>query len=410
MGCFCPLPKPPEVDYRLGVAVIFHIDIDSFFVSAERLRQPRLRGKCMAVGGRGARAVISSASYEARKFGVRSAMPSAQALRLCPGLILCPPDIGYYSAESKKVFAVVEEFAPVFEAVSIDEAYLDMSGTVSLYGEPMEAAAKLRKAILDQTGYVVSVGIAPNRLVAKVATDACKPNGLLEIKAGQEAAFLAPHPVRHLPGIGPVTEEWLRGRGVFTVGELQRFSQETLERHLGKFGTYLHESAWGRGSTRFHEEAKTRSISREETFEKDVADREALLGTLWEMARDLGQDLRKEEVFARAVRLKLRYPGFITVTRSRVLKTPAQTDQGLYEALETLFLENWTSGTALRLLGAGCVLGEGSYQLGLFDQPPQAQVQREELDRLKDELQKRFGERALQTGRDLAANSRAPKK
>ncbi len=386
------------------MAVIFHADLDSFYVSAERLRRPELRGKCVGIGGDGRRGVLSSCSYEARKFGVRSAMPTAQALRLCPQLILCPPDFSYYSSLSRKVFGILETFTPVMEQVSIDEAYLDMTGTGSLFGSPREAAEKLRRKVEAETGLTVSVGIASNRLVAKIASDFRKPNAVYEVETGQEAAFLAPLPVRALPGCGKVTEAWLESQAIFRVEQLQQLSVDALEKKLGQFGRYLHEAAWGRGSTAFHEEAKVRSSSREMTFEEDLDDPEALKAHLWSMVCELGSSLRSEDVYSRAIRLKLRYPPFETVTRSRVLEKPVRTDRALYDAAERLFLEHWRAGglRPLRLLGVGCVIGDGAHQTELFDSP-ERELRGEALDRIKDELRRRFGEKALGTGRDLGA-------
>jgi DNA polymerase-4 len=371
--------------------VIFHLDLDCFFVSAERLRRPELRGRKVAIGHDGPRGVVASCSYEARKFGVRSAMPIAQAKRACPGLVIVPGDHAFYAELSRKVFALVTEFTPVFEATGIDEGYLDMTGTSALFGPPREAAEKVRARILGGTGLTCSIGIASNRLVAKVATDSCKPNGLREVPAGEEAAFLAPFPVRSLPGCGPVAERELHARGVFTVGDLQRRPEAAL---------HLADAARGEGSTEFHEEARTRSSSREMTFERDLGDEDELKRRLWEISAELGRALRADGDYARGVRLKLRYPPFETVLRSRVLSEPTQLDEALYAAIVGLFDEHWERGRPLRLLGAGCVLGDGRRQLGLFEDHEGAR-RRERLARLKDELRDRFGEKVIVTGRDL---------
>lgn len=373
-------------------------------MSAERLRDPGLKGKPVAVGGTGPRSVISSCSYEARRYGVRSAMPTARALKLCPSLVMLPPDFTLYSGLSKQVFALFEDYTPIWEQVSVDEGYLDMTGTESLFGPPLTAAIKLRERILTETGLTCSIGIASNRLVAKVATDFCKPNNVHLVPPGTEAAFLAPFEAGRLPGCGRVTQAWLADRNVNTVADLQRYPLEVLERHLGKFGHYLHEAAHGRGSTEFNEEAKTRSISREMTFEEDISDAEYLRREFWQMAADLGKSLREENIFARAIRLKLRYPPFQTVTRSRVLKAPTQSDRTLYEAAIHLFEDNWESENPLRLIGLGCVLGENDHQLNLFADSPDQMVTNSKtsvLDHLKDAVVKRFGPNAIKTGRDI---------
>lgn len=358
-----------------------------------------LRGRPVAVGGDGPRGVISSASYEARKFGVHSAMPTARALKRCPQLILVRGDYRYYSELSKKVFSIVSRYTPIYEATGIDEGYLDMTGTESLWGKPLEAAAKIRKEIHEATGLTCSIGIASNRLVAKITTDFCKPNNMHEVPAGTEAAFLAPMPVEKLPGCGKVTTAWLKDREITTIGKLQRYPLDVLERHLGSFGHYLHQSAWGKGSTEFNEEAKTRSISREQTFAEDIADSATLERELWEMCAELGKQLREHDDFARAIRLKLRYPPFHTVTRSRVLATTTQADRTLFDAAKALFFENWEEGTPLRLLGVGAVIGTGERQLGLFEDRTE-EKKLDVLDQLKDSIRRKFGAKALKTGRD----------
>lgn len=375
---------------------IWHIDLDSFFVSAERLRNARLKDRPVAVGGEGPRGVIASCSYEARKFGVRSAMPTAKALKQCPMLILVPSDHHYYAELSRKVFTLIESFTPVFEATSIDEGYLDMTGMEQLLGPPLVAAAKLRRRITVETGLTASIGIAANRLLAKVASDFCKPNNVCLVSHGEEAVFLAPLPIERLPGCGRVTQEWLHTREVKTVGDLQRYPIDVLEKHLGSFGRHLHDSAWGRGSTEFHTEAKVRSISREVTFDENVTCAEKLESVLRQQCQELGHELRGTGVFARGVRLKLRYPPFQTVTRSRTLGKPTQGDKPLFEAVCALFREYREPGLPVRLIGSGCVLGESADQLDLFDDP--SRCRDEAIDRLKDEICAKFGPSALVTG------------
>lgn len=379
---------------------IWHLDLDSFFVSAERLQNPKLKGVPMAVGGRGPRAVISSASYEARKFGVRSAMPTARALKLCPQLVIVSSDFELYSKLSKQVFGLFEKYTPLWERVSVDEGYLDMTGSETLFGPPLEAAEKLRAEIFKTTGLTASIGIASNRLVAKIATDFCKPNDCFQVEPGKEASFLAPLEVEKLPGCGRVTTKWLQERNIKTIAELQRYPVDVLEKHLGKFGLYLHDSAWGRGSTEFNEEAKTRSISREETFNEDVDDADRIEAVLWKMATDLGRQLREEDLYARAIRLKLRYPPFHTITRSRVLDEPARDDKTLFESVVKVFHDNWDTENSIRLIGMGCVLGDKQCQLNLFNSHTDRSKQ-ETIDHLKDALIRRFGANSIKTGRDL---------
>jgi DNA polymerase-4 len=380
---------------------IFHVDLDSFFVSAERLRNPALVGKCVAVGGSANRGVISSASYEARRFGVRSAMPVAHALRICPGLILLKSDFEWYGELSRKVFDILGRYTPILEQVSIDEGYLDMSGTRLLWGEPIEAARQIKAAVLKETGLVCSIGIAANRLVAKVGTDHGKPDGLVYVPPGTEPEFLAPMSVRKIPGVGPATSDWLEARGLALVRDLQFFPEDALERRWGRYGSWLWRAAQGQGSTEFHEPSKTRSISREMTFSENLQDREKCLESLWEICRSVGGDLRKEGAWARAVRVKFRYSDFETPTRSRTLEYPVCTDDELYRVAQQLFDKSWDSERSLRLIGAGAVVGapgDGGQgpvrQWGLFENP-QLELKREGLDQLRDRLREKFGEKSV---------------
>ncbi len=380
--------------------LIFHLDLDSFFVSAARLRDPQLIGKPVAVGGTGPRAVLSSASYEARRWGVRSAMPTAQALRLCSQLVIVEPDFSLYSDLSKKVFQVIEKYAPVFERVSVDEGYLDMTGTEKLFGPPLEAAARIRAEIAQQVGLPSSVGIGSNRLVAKIATDQAKPNGELWVLPGTEAVFLAPLAVSVIPGVGPATTKWLHEHGFFKISDLQSVPAGQLEAALGEHGQQLWDRAHGRGSTEFFREAKNPSISRETTFSKDVRDPERIERLIWGMCEELGRELRSEDRYATTVRLKLRYPPFETVARSRVLDLPTRLDRDLFEAAHALLLAHWAPDRPLRLVGVGFAVGEGVGQFQLFESP-ENQERWARLDQLKDRIRAKFGHDALGLGRNV---------
>lgn len=390
--------------------MIFHLDLDSFFVSCERLRDPSLIGIPVATGGGvatsgGAGGVISSASYEARKFGVRSAMPTVQALRLCPQLKIVRSTFGLYSEKSKEVFTEVERFTPVIEKVSVDEAYLDMRGTESLWGEPEVAAEKIRAAVFAKTGLTASIGIATNRRVAKIATDFNKPNGQTYVAAGTEAEFLAPMEVKKVPGVGPSTEAVLHENGIFRIRDIQAWTLEKLVSRFGaSTGHFLSRVSRGEGSTAFFEESETRSVSREDTFSQYPKDRAILRKRLWEMVGEIGAELRAEEDpalgYAHTVRLKLRYPNFETITRSRALAKPTRIDEELFDAVAKLFDENWNPGEPVRLIGAGIVLGDGTRQFGLFESM-EGEQKKEKLAELKDTLRSKFGGGALKTGRDF---------
>ncbi|MBC7385248.1 MAG: DNA polymerase IV [Cryobacterium sp.] len=404
--------------------MIFHLDLDSFFVSCERLKDPSLIGIPVATGGkvvaeelagnrdtgsradpRGAGGVISSASYEARKFGVRSAMPTAQALRLCPHLKIIRSSFGLYSEMSKKVFTVVERFAPVLEKVSVDEAYLDMRGTENLWGPPEVAAQTIRAAVFEETGLTASIGIGSNRRVAKIATDFRKPNGQTYVAPGTEIEFLAPLDLKRIPGIGPSTEAVLTENGLLKIRDAQAWPLEKLVARFGEgMGHFLFRASRGEGSTAFFEEALTRSMSRERTFSEFPKDRMTLKKELWTLVSEIGAELREEEdpalKYAQTVRLKLRNPKFETISRSRVLSKPTKITEEIFDAVLALFEENWMPGSAVRLLGAGIVLGDGARQLGLFE-PVAEEQKKEKLEELKDTLRAKFGDSALKTGRDF---------
>lgn len=384
--------------------MIFHLDLDSFFVSAERLENPKLIGIPMAVGGRSNRGVLSSASYEARKYGIRSAMPTVQALRILPSLVIVPGNYKLYSKLSKQVFEIVARFAPDYEVVSVDEAYLDMRGTKLLYGSPIEAAEKIRATIFNETKLTASIGIASNRRVAKIATDTCKPNGIRFVPEGEEKNFLAPLDLKRVPGIGPSTEAMLASHGLFKIKDLQsKWTEESLVSRFGEgTGGFLWRVSQGLGSKKFHEESKTRGMSRETTFSEDIRDFVSLKKVLWELVSEVGEELRSEEDpkirYAHTVKLKLRYPDFTTLSRSRVLGRPTRVDSEIFEALVPLVRDAWDGKTGVRLIGAGVELGDGRHQMDLFRPvDPRAEV----LDEIRDEIRSRFGKKAMKTGRDF---------
>lgn len=377
--------------------VIFHLDLDSFFVSAERLQNPALVGKPVAVGGGGGRGVISSCSYEARKFGVRSAMPTAQALKLAPSLILVPHSFGLYSKLSREVFQLLDQFSPLIEQISIDEAYLDMTGSALLFGEPKVAAEKIRAVVRAATGLPCSIGIGPNRLLAKMATERAKPNGVFQVLESERLEFMRGQPLRAIPGVGPAFEEALKKAGLFRTEDVQTRSPEYLEALLGNSGTWIHRRAHGLGSTEFNVEPKSRSFSRETTFDKNLSDPKQLERELRELTAQLGSDLRSENVWPKNMRLKLRLPHFETTTRSRKVERPTRIDSELCELIVALFYESW-DGTPLRLVGVGCEISEEfDYQWQLFDRPEEFE-RKDRLERLKDEIQSKFGGKSIQRG------------
>jgi len=336
---------------------VFHVDMDAFFVSVEELFDPSLRGKAVVVGGqRHERGVVSAASYEARKFGVHSAMPLRTAAKLCPPAIFVDGHPDRYRACSEKVHKVLTSFSPQVEMVSIDEAYLDMTGTERLHGPAMLAAHKLHQRMKAETELNCSIGIGTSRLIAKVCSGKAKPHGMLYVVSGQEARFLAPLDVRDVPGIGKVTEQKLHALGIHTVGDVAKLDDSFLEQHLGKWGLALagkargeDAGAWFDGAIGEAEPAK--SISHEHTYDHDTANPEQIESTLMRLSEMVGRRMREQELQARTLQLKLRYKDFTTITRARTLQAPTQLDNEIFQQIRELFHANWRKGAEVRLLG-----------------------------------------------------------
>lgn len=350
---------------------IFHVDMDAFFVSVEELFDPSLKGKPVVVGGRpNERGVVSAASYAARKFGVHSAMPLRTAYKLCPQAIFVDGHPDRYRDYSHKVFGVLHEFSPVVEMASIDEAYLDVTGTGRLLGAPLLAAHKLHERMKAVTGLNCSIGIAVSRLVAKIASDQAKPNGVLHVLPGREARFLAPLDVRKIPGVGKVTEKNLNDCGIRKVADLAALDAAFLEKKFGKWGLALAGKAQGLDAGGWFDNAVgetegPKSISHERTFSRDSKDPELLEATLARLSEMVGRRLREHGLYARTVQLKLRDEDFVTITRAETLDHATQIDIELLDAVRRLFRASW-SGKPVRLLGvhaSGFESAEGQMNL-----------------------------------------------
>jgi DNA polymerase-4 len=339
------------------VKTVFHVDMDAFFVSVEELFDPSLKGKAVVVGGRpNERGVVSAASYEARKFGVHSAMPLRTAARLCPHAIFVEGHPARYRDYSARVYDVLNRFSPLVEMASIDEAYLDMTGTERLHGPPLRAAHLLHEAMKAETRLNCSIGIAASRLVAKVSSDQAKPNGVLWILPGCEAAFLAPLDVRKIPGVGKVTEKNLHALSIRKVGDLARLDDAFLEQRFGKWGLALAGKARGLDAggwfdTEIGERSDPKSVSHEHTFMEDTSNPEVLEGTLARLSEMVGRRLREYGLHARTLLLKLRYSDFSTITRAHSIERPTQLDTEIFEQARALFRANWKPGARVRLLG-----------------------------------------------------------
>jgi DNA polymerase IV len=380
---------------------ILHIDMDAFFVSVELLSRPELRGMPVIVGGqKDQRGVVTSASYEARKFGIHSAMPLRTAGRLCPDGVFLANRPELYSQWSDRLAAILAQHAPRVEMASVDEAYLDFSGTERLHGPPLLAADKLLREIRRTTGLPCSGGLASTRLVAKVASEQAKPQGLVWVPAGIEAEFLAPLDVRKIPGIGRVTEAALNALGIRTVGQLAAIPQEKLEESFGRWGTALCRKALGQDSFEFFLDAEAKSISHNETFGLDTNDRGQLESTLSYLAQKAAKRLRDSGLYARTISVTIRFADFRTITRSRTLPEPTDLDGTITATAKSLFAKNWDGRAMLRLVGVSLESISGATaQLALIDAEQKAKLER--LARAADKLRDRFGFGKIQLGGSL---------
>ena len=373
---------------------ILHFDLDAFFCSVEELLDPSLRGRAFVVGGSPqGRGVVTSASYAARAFGVRSAMPMARALRLCPDLIPVRGNHRLYGEYSDKVMTLLRGSAPLVEQISIDEAFLDVSDDPRPSGD---IARELQTRIREQFGLPTSWGAAGNKLVAKVATEVGKPNGLVVVPPGQEASFLAPLPVEMLWGVGPKSRARLQDLEIRTIGDLAALPPAQLERLYGERGTELAARARGQDDSPVVEGHEPRSMSSERTFAKDVDDWDTLRRHLREMGDSVGRRLRQEGMAGSTVRLKLRWPDFTTITRQSRLPQPSDVDGEIFQAAAALLRANWKAGRKIRLLGVGVAdLGPLTRQLSLFDRSWQED---ERLLQAVDSIRAKYGPAALQRG------------
>jgi DNA polymerase IV len=379
---------------------IFHVDMDAFFVSVEELFDPSLKGKAVVVGGRpNERGVVSAASYEARKFGVHSAMPLRTAYKMCPHAVFVDGHPERYRDCSEKVFALLSRFSPQVEMASIDEAYLDMTGTERLHGPPLRAAHSLHEAMRAATRLNCSIGVATSRLVAKISSDQAKSNGVLRVIPGQEARFLAPLDVRKVPGVGKVTEKNLHALGIRKIGDLARFDEAFLESRFGKWGLALAGKARGLDAGGWFDsevgaDTDPKSISHEHTYSEDTADAGVLEATLARLSEMVGRRLRENKLHARTVQLKLRYKDFSTITRAHSLERATQIDTEIFEQARALFRKNWKPGRQVRLLGVHVSSFETAEpQLGLLieDQHARWEQALAAADRLRD----KYGESAV---------------
>jgi DNA polymerase-4 len=345
---------------------IAHLDLDAFFAAVEVLENPDLAGRPVLIGGR-KRGVVATASYAARAFGARSAMPMARALELCPQAIVLPPRHGLYRDYSRRVMAILHQTSPLVEQMSIDEAYLDLTDQVSAWDEAVGIARGVQARVREEVGLSASLGVAANKLVAKIASDHEKPGGLTVVRPGEEAAFLAPLPVRALSGVGPVTASKLAELGVGTVGELAQLSTDVLRARFGRHGAEMAQRARGIDERPVITEHERKSLSQERTFARDLSDPQALRRELWKLSQAVAEHLGKAELVACTVAIKLRYTDFTTLTRQMRLAVPTDDERMIYRAALVLLKRAWERGRPVRLLGVGCRdLSTSARQLPLF--------------------------------------------
>jgi DNA polymerase-4 len=376
---------------------IAHVDMDSFYVSVERLKNPKLKNVLLVVGGKSPRSVVTSASYEARKFGVMSAMPMGEAYRLCPNIVVVEPDFDSYLNVSTEIFLGLKELSPIVEQASIDEAYLDFTGCERLYSSRKESGEAIRKYIKDHFSLSSSVGISTNKLVSKVASDFCKPNGLHIVDVGGEEKFFSNLPLKKIPGVGPKTSMILERAGINTCQDLTNKKPSWLKDNLGSFAVDLINSAKGIDDSEVSSEGERKSISEEETFSRDEKRPEVLNSILHRMCEQIGTNLRDENLEAKTVQLKIRFPDFRTLTRARSLSEPTNLGREIESVVKDLFVRNLSPCPALRLIGVSArnlvptsPENPRARQLTLFENPLVRDKQ-QKIENLKDSLKKRFG-------------------
>jgi DNA polymerase IV len=381
--------------------IIIHVDMDAFYASVEQLDNPDLKGRPVIVGadpkGGHGRGVVAACSYEARKFGVHSALPISQAWRLCPEGAYVRPRMERYGEVSRHVMEVLKSFTDLVEPISIDEAFLDITGSTALFGSPEQIARAIKKQVREATGLCASVGVGPNKFIAKIASDLRKPDGLVVVERNEVEAFLQDLPISRLWGVGPKTEERLHEIGLRTIGNLRDMPRQKLVRALGSLGEHLHELSFGRDERPVAPKWEAKSVSAETTFDEDTADRVYLVKTIRELAARVGRRLRRDGQHAACVTLKLRYANFETHTKQTTMNRAIQTDEEIARLAISLFAE-FPLDRKVRLVGVGTADltrdGVEPTQLDLFGEPKKRETLQQTLDQIRD----RFGEDSLRRG------------
>ncbi len=380
---------------------ILHIDMDAFYASVEQRDDPSLRGKPLVVGGGNNRGVVAAASYEAREYGIHSAMPMRDALRRCPDLLRVPPRLGHYKSVSDKIFAIFREFTPLVEGLSLDEAFLDVTDSLALFGSDIEIAKEIKQRVVDATALTSSVGGAPNKLVAKIASDLDKPDGLVIVSAEEIRTVLDPLPVRVMPGIGRKMLARLSEKDIVTVADLRLASNRDLEPIFGRFAQKARDQASGIDSRPVVPSRPEKSISAEETFDSDLTETNAMNRHLMRLTERTASRLRRKELLAGTIQLKIRQADFTTFTRRRALQPPGNSTDQIFDMVRIL-LRQWLAehpGARIRLLGVGGSDLSAAQQRDLFagDAMPAGSPLDETVDKIRD----RFGKSSVNRARTL---------
>jgi len=394
--------------------MIIHADMDAFFASVEIREQPTLRGKPVVVGGPAeSRGVVAAASYAARQYGIRSAMPTATALKRCPGLIVLPGRMTLYSEVSRQIQDIFARYTPLIEPLSLDEAFLDVRASTALFGPAQRIARDIKQAVLDELQLVISIGIAPNKFVAKIASDLQKPDGFVVVEAANVQTFLDPLPISRLWGVGKVTEKKLHAQQIHSIADLRCAPESFIRQHFGQYGEQLRQLAQGHDPRAVITERDAKSISHETTFAQDISDVEVLRGVLSNLTEQVAWRMRRQNVQGRTVQLKLRFDDFHTITRARSLSTATHRTHDLWRIASQLLDTEIASGLPpIRLIGMGVGgfdTDEPHAQLGLFDVPHNnneasfgsTHNKAQNIDKITDDINHRFGDRLLSRARGL---------
>jgi len=377
--------------------MILHIDMDAFYASVEQLDNPDLKGKCVIVGGSAKRGVVSAASYEARKRGVHSAMPIYQAKEKCPDGVFLYPRMARYSEVSKEIMSQLENFSPLVEQISIDEAYMDIGGSGRLLGEPVDIAMDIKKTIKRSVRLTCSIGIATNKFLAKIASDMNKPDGLYVIRPEDTPSFIENLPIQKVPGVGKQTMKKLDRMGIRTLGQVREFPEKTLNRQLGKFGRRLTALSRGIDHSPVAPSAARSSVSTENTLSANTDDRDLLNKYLLHQAEDVGRQLRKMNTKAKTITLKVKHSDFKQITRSITLSTPTHTTETIYSESRKL-LSEYPIKKEVRLIGVGAsnfATEAVPTQMDLFGALQKKEEGWDKVDRTVDDIVKKFGKNAV---------------